>query len=458
MRRFLPTIVLGLSLSAFAAAAAAPPPPAPVDPGGGAIPLAPANPDNPTAELTTWGPPNAGEPASAADRLSTDPVVRGRYLAVAGDCKSCHTNIGGAPWAGARPIRTPFGIVYSANITPDPQTGIGAWTDDEFYRAMHKGVAHGGKRLYSVFPYPYFTHMSRADVDALRAYLRTVPPVTQVKPPNKLPFPLNIRFLIRIWNALFFHPGEFRPDPARSEEWNRGAYLVWGPAHCGGCHTPKNFLGADRNKHALQGGRIDNWVAVNLTGDPRQGLAAWDKNEIVEYLRGGRNSRATASGSMQEVIYESTSRMSDTDLAAIAAYLKDLPPLTPKPGGKAPTEAAMRAGEAIFADACAACHVSDGSGVPFFFPPLRGDASLQSKDPTTIVRIILQGSRSVPTPARPTPLAMPAFAWKLSDSEIASVATFVRNSWGNSAPAVAPGKVAKLRRKYGAAAAGPAGG
>ncbi|MDB5693131.1 MAG: alcohol dehydrogenase [Alphaproteobacteria bacterium] len=451
MRRHFPTLVLGLCLSTFAVAAATAPPPAPppVDPGGGAIPIPPANADNPTADVTSWAEPSQAEPANAADRLSADPVLRGRYLAVAGDCKACHTDVGGAPFAGARPIRTPFGIVYSANITPDARTGIGGWTADEFYRAMHKGVGHGGKRLYSVFPYPYFTHMPRADIDALRAYLGTVPAVSQVKPANRLPFPLNIRFLLRIWNALFFHPGELRPDPAKSEAWNRGAYLVWGPAHCGGCHTPKNFLGADRNKHALQGGRLDNWVAVNLTGDPRQGLAGWDKADIAEYLRSGRNSYAAASGSMQEVIYESTSRMSDADLMAIATYLKDLPPGAPKPGGWAPTEAAMRGGAAIFADACAACHVADGSGVPRFFPPLRGDASLQSKDPTTIVRIILEGSRSLPTPARPTPLAMPAFAWKLDDNEIASVATFVRNAWGNSAPAVPASKVAKLRRRYG---------
>ena len=276
-----------------------------------------------------------------------------------------------------------------------------------------------------------------------------LPPVELRKPANKLPFPFNIRFLLRIWNALFFHPGEFRPDPAKTQEWNRGAYLVWGPGHCGGCHTPKNFLGADRNKHALQGGRLDNWVAVNLTGEPRQGLAAWSREEVAEYLRSGRNARTAASGAMQEVVYYSTSRMSDADLLAMATYLKDLAPKAPKPGGKPPSAAAMRAGEAIFADACAACHRANGEGVPRFFPPLAGDAALQAKDPTTIVRIILAGTRSLPTPAAPTPLAMPAFAWKLDDAQIASVATFVRNSWGNSAPAGLAAKVAKLRRKYG---------
>jgi len=430
-----------LALSCWALVAADKPPGA-VDPGGGAIPAPPASADDVTADVAAWI-----APANGADQSSPDPVARGRYLAVAGDCEACHTTPGGARFAGARPIRTPFGIIYSANITPDLTTGIGAWTADEFYRAMHKGVGHGGKNLYPAFPYPYFTHMTRADVDDVRAYLATIPAVDQPKPPNQLPFPFNIRFLLKLWNALFFRAGEFRPDPAKSAAWNRGAYLVWGPGHCGGCHTPKNFLAADRNSRALQGGRLDNWVAVNLTGDPRQGLASWDEADIVEYLRSGRNARASASGSMQEVIYYSTSRMSDADLAAIATYLKDLPPGAPKPARKAPSAAAMRAGEAIFTDVCSACHQANGEGVPRIFPPLAGDVSVQAKDPTTVVRIILEGTRAVPTPARPTPTAMPAFAWKLDDDAIASVATFVRNSWGNSAPPVSAGKVAKLRRR-----------
>ncbi|NNM77803.1 cytochrome c [Sphingomonas sp. ID1715] len=436
-----------LALGYWALIAAGKPPGA-VDPGGGAVPIPPANADDVTADVAAWI-----APANAADQSSPDPVARGRYLAITGDCEACHTTPGGARFAGARPIRTPFGIIYSANMTPDQKTGIGTWTDDEFYRAMHKGIGHGGKNLYPAFPYPYFTHMTRADIDAIRAYLATVPAVDQPKPPNQLPFPFNIRFLLKLWNALFFQAGEFRPDPAKSAVWNRGAYLVWGPGHCGGCHTPKNFLAADRNSRALQGGRLDNWVAVNLTGDPQQGLASWGEADIVEYLRSGRNARASASGSMQEVIYYSTSRMSDADLAAIATYLKDLPPGAPKSGRKAPSAAAMRAGEAIFTDVCSACHQANGEGVARIFPPLAGDASVQAKDPTTLVRIILEGTRSVSTPVRPTPTAMPAFGWKLDDEAIASVATFVRNSWGNSAPPVSARKVAKLRRQTRSAAA-----
>jgi mono/diheme cytochrome c family protein len=443
MRPGLPA--LSLAVGAFAAAAATAPP---SDPGGGEVKVPAATSDDVTADVAAWGPPSDAEPAAAADSLAADPVLRGRYLVVAGDCESCHTAAGGKPFAGARPIPTPFGKVFSANLTPDPKTGIGSWTADHFYRAMHKGRGPRGRHFYPVFPYTYFTRMPREDTDALFAFLGTVEPVELKTPPPKLPFPLNIRGLMGLWNALFFHPGTFRPDPSRSAEWNRGAYLVQGPGHCGGCHTPKNFLGADHRKRAFEGARLDDWVAVNLTGAPRQGLADWSRGEIAEYLRRGRNARATASGSMREVAYHSTSRMSDSDLLAIATYLKDLPPKAPKPKLGVPNSAAMRAGEAIFADNCSACHQSAGEGVPNLFPPLRGDSALQARDPTTSLRIILAGSRSVPTPAAPTPLAMPAFAWKLDDRQIAAVATFVRNSWGNEAPPVSERRVARLRRKH----------
>ena len=453
----VPTIALCLAIAGFMAACAtgnyqrASPavPQGAADPGGGAIGLPQPNADYPMDGVAAWGSPSdASAPRDAAGQSSSDPVARGRYLAVAGDCMACHTNPGGQPFAGARPIRTPFGIIYSANITTDPKTGIGEWTEADFYRAMHKGIAHGGKNLYPVFPYTYFTRMSRADVDALWAYLQTLPPTYQVKPANKLPFPLNVRPLMALWNALFFRPREFRPNPDMTAEWNRGAYLVWGPGHCAGCHTPKNLLGADRKSHSLEGYTLDDWASLDLNGDPRAGLASWSNGDLVEYLRSGRNARANATGSMQEVIYDSTSRMSDSDLAAIATYLKTLPQRRTAADTKPPEETIMRSGEAIYADNCSACHGANGEGQPRYFSPLADDAPVQAQDPTTIVRIILEGSRSVPTPAKPTAPAMPAFAWKLNDSQIASVATFVRNSWGNSAPAVSRSKVAKLRARH----------
>ena len=458
MRRSrIPAITLWVSLATFVAACAngyyrQQPPAVPQgtnDPGGGAIGLPGANDDDISADAAAWGPSSdAVFPPDAPGQASGDPVARGRYLVDAGDCKACHTAAGGQPFAGARAIRTPIGMIYSANLTPDPKTGIGKWTEADFYRAMHKGIAHGGKNLYPAFPYTYFTRLSRPDVDAIWAYLRTLPSIYQVKPANRIPFPLNIRPLMAIWNALFFRPREFRPDPAMSAEWNRGAYLVSGPGHCGGCHTPKNLFLADRNNHALEGSRLNDWVALDLTSDPRQGLASWGAGDIVEYLRSGRNARATASGSMQEVIYYSTSRMSDSDLAAIATYLKALPPHTPAAVLKRPDDAVMRSGEAIYFDSCSGCHGPNGEGQVRHFPPLAGDVPVQAHDPTTIIRIILEGSRSVPTPAKPTAPAMPPFAWKLSDSEVAAVSTFVRNSWGNSARAVSRSQVAKLRTRH----------
>jgi mono/diheme cytochrome c family protein len=452
-----PDVALCVALTGFVAACATAtyrdvPPPVPQganNPGGGAIGLPPANADDISADAAAWGPPqDAAAPPDAVGQLSADPVARGRYLVVASDCQACHTAPRGQPFAGARAIRTPIGLIYSANITPDAKSGIGNWTEADFYRAMHKGIAHGGKNLYPAFPYTYFTRMSRADVDAIWAYLRTLPPTYRVKPPNKIPFPLNIRPLMAIWNALFFRPREFRPNPAMSAQWNRGAYLVQGPGHCGGCHTPKNIFLADRNSRALRGAKLNDWFALDLAGDARGGLASWSTGDIVEFLRSGRNARATASGSMQEVIYYSTSRMSDSDLAAIATYLKALPPRDRERGVEHAEEAAMRSGEAIYVDTCSACHGPNGQGQPRYFPPLAGNAAVQANDPTTIIRIVLEGSRSVPTPAKPTAPTMPSFAWKLNDMEIASVLTFVRNSWGNAARPVSRGQAAKLRARH----------
>ncbi|HEY2356765.1 MAG TPA: cytochrome c [Phenylobacterium sp.] len=438
-------VIAGMSVLGGAAVTA---PPAP-DPGGGGLAIPRATAQNPTADLPSWGAPTNAEPVAAADAASSDPVARGRYLVDAGDCMACHTNPGGAPFAGARPISTPFGVIFSSNITPDLKTGIGSWSADQFYKALHHGVRRDGARLYPAFPYPHFTHMPRADVEAMRAYLATVPPIEQATPPNRLPFPLNIRFVMRIWNALYFRSDTFQPDPARSPEWNRGAYLVQGPGHCGACHTPTNLLGAETSNRPFEGGKLDDWVALKLTNDQRDGLANWSQAEIVDYLRTGRNAHTTASGSMGEVVYASTSRMSDRDLRAIATYLKVLPGAGPTAATTTPDVATLRAGEAIYVDTCTACHRADGEGSPRLFPPLKGDAALQSKDPTTVVRIILAGARSVPTPGKPTPIAMPSFAWKLDDQEIASVATYVRESWGNAAPAVSATQVARLRGKYG---------
>ncbi|PSC05947.1 alcohol dehydrogenase [Alsobacter soli] len=378
-------------------------------------------------------------------------IERGRYLVSAGDCYACHTADPSKPFAGGRPLQTPFGAIYSANITPDRQTGIGAWSDDDFYRAMHEGVSANGERLYPAFPYPYYTHVTRGDVLAIRAYLQTLEPIANAPPRNKLPFPLSERAVMRPWNWMFFDDGAFHPDPSKSASWNRGAYLVEGLGHCGACHTPKNVLGADMDDKALAGGTIENWFAPNLGADLRTGLGGWSEADVIDYLKTGRNSHDSATGPMSEVIQYSTSQLNDEDLHAVAAYLKDLP----GEAGRVPSSASGQqtsssglsgSGEAIFLDQCSTCHRSNGEGTPTVFPPLKGNANVQQADATTVIRVILQGARTTPTDARPTPFSMPAFDWKLSDAQIAAVATYVRTAWGNVAESVSADDVGKLRR------------
>ena len=377
---------------------------------------------------------------------NADQVRRGQYLTSVGDCVSCHTRPDGQPFAGGLGLSTPFGVIYSPNLTSDKDTGVGGWTSDQFYRAMHTGVDDQGHRLYPAFPYSWFTRVSRADSDAILAYLKTTPAVSYTPPANKLPFPLNIRFMIAGWNLLFFRPAEFRPDASQSAQWNRGAYLVNGLGHCGGCHTPKNLFGADERGRFLRGGELDNWVAPDLTSNARTGLGSWSAEDIAEYLKAGRNAHAGAAGSMAEVVSYSTSLMTDADRQAIAAYLKTQaasPPVTVTD----PDTGAMQRGAAIYSDACASCHLEGGVGQPTVFPPLKGDAMAQQANPDGLIHIILAGGRTAPSPSRVSPLSMPSFAWKLDDQETADVATYVRNSWGSRAPAVAAGQVAAMRRR-----------
>src|SRR5450631_4422168 len=373
-------------------------------------------------------------------------LARGQYLAAAGDCMSCHLREGGEPFAGGLGLKTPFGVIYSSNITSDPRTGIGAWTSDQFYHAMHDGKGVHGENLYPAFPYPWFRRASRADDDAIFAYLKTTPAVDYTPPRNQLPFPLNIRSLVGSWNLLFLNTHDFQTDPSRSGEWNRGAYLVNGLGHCGGCHTPKNTFGADKSRQDLHGGNLDNWVAPDLTSNTRTGLGRWNIEDIAEFLGSGRNAHAAAGGAMAEVISYSTSLMSDADRRAIAVYLKSQP-ASPGVASSAPEPGAMRRGAEIYSDACASCHFDNGIGQSRLFPPLGKDAMLQQPDPTGLEHLILAGTRVGVSASRPSPLGMPSFAWKLTDQEIADVSTFIRNTWGNHAASVPVSEVAELRKK-----------
>jgi mono/diheme cytochrome c family protein len=384
---------------------------------------------------------------AAEDSQAFEKIERGRYLAVLGDCISCHTAPGGKPFAGGAALETPFGALIGPNITPDIATGVGAWSEEDFRRAMHEGIGRGGARLYPAMPYPAYTKVTRDDVSAIWAYLRSLDPVRNEVQPNQLKFPFNVRRpATSTWDLINFQPGVFQPDPAKSNAWNRGAYLVEGLGHCGTCHTPKNITGGDRGSEALQGALLQDWYAPDLTEDPRTGIGSWSIEEIVRYLKTGANSYDIASGPMAEAVSNSTSKMTDADLLAIATYLKDRAPRS----GRAVTALAaanprMVAGQAIYEDRCAACHSHSGAGVPNLFPRLANTPLVQSADPTSLIRVVLIGSRAVATSAAPTAPAMPAFGWNLNDTEVADVLTYVRNTWGNAASAVQPEDVTKLR-------------
>jgi mono/diheme cytochrome c family protein len=385
-----------------------------------------------------------GTPGRGADVQDFASLERGRYLVNAADCGSCHTIPGSEhPFSGGRAIETPFGVIATPNITPDRETGIGAWSDDEFDAAVRQGRSRDGARLYPAMPFPYYARMSRQEVGDIRAYLNTVTPVRNAVRVNRLPFPLNLRASMIAWDALYFTPGQFHEDTSKSKEWNRGAYLVQGPGHCGACHTPKNFLGGDKQSDAFRGSTLQGWTAPNITSG--QGpLRNWSSDDITEYLKSGHNRNAAATGLMGEVVDLSTSKMTDQDVKAIATYLKDVKGAAPKNSATADNDV-LTAGGAIFKDLCSACHQQDGKGVPNMFPNLSEVATVSSQDPTTVLRVILQGAQSVATDREPTGPEMPAFGWQLGDAQVAAVASYVRDHFGNKASAVSAGQVHKAR-------------
>jgi len=385
--------------------------------------------------------------AHATDLQDFAQIERGHYLTIAGDCVSCHTETGGKPFAGGRAIETPFGTLLGPNITPDIDTGIGAWSDDKFYRAMHDGRS-GDEHLYPAMPYPYYTKVTHQDVTAIRAYLATVDAVRNTVHSNQLHFPFDVRASMIGWNSLFFTPGESRDHADKSADWNRGGYLVEGLGHCGACHTPKNVFGADENSHRLQGSVLQGWYAPVLTGNAQAAPITWSDDDIAEYLKTGANAYANASGPMAEVISNSTSHMTLADLRAIAVYLKNQPASNEQHTATAiaANDPTMQAGEAIYVDQCSACHTIDGTGIARLFPSLKGSASVQSSHPETLIHVILEGTRAVATRYEPTAPAMPAFRWKLSDEQAAAVATYIRNAWGNAAPVVSADNVKSARQ------------
>jgi mono/diheme cytochrome c family protein len=389
----------------------------------------------------------AGEAATAAP-ISTQ-VERGHYLVQAGDCASCHTKAGGQPFAGGRAVPTPFGAIYSVNITPDNDTGIGQWTEQDFYKAMHTGISQDGSHLYPAFPYPWFTKITRADVDAIRAYLATLKPISQKDTPNQLPWPLSWRGAMVGWNMLNFDKGDYQPNSGKSTQWNRGAYLVQGLGHCAACHTPINKLGGSKTAKSFQGGNAGlHWYAPGLGSNIRDGVGGWSIAEIVEYLKTGANEKSASAGPMSEVVMNSTQYLTEADLTAIAVYLKDRPnaPSKSTPKIDALGADALARGQALYIDNCTACHMPDGRGLAKVFPPLTGSSSIQADDPGTVIHVVLAGARMAAPSSKPTGLAMPGFGWKMDNHQVADVVNYIRHAWGNRAPLVDADTVGDVRK------------
>lgn len=392
------------------------------------------------------------ESAMAAGQ-NPDLIQRGRYLARMGDCIACHTRRGGEPYAGGRGIGTPFGVIYTPNITPDKETGIGDWSEEEFYEAMHNGISPGWKHLYPAFPFPSFTHVTRKDVRAIHAYLSSLDPVHYKAPVNELPWPFSWRLSMIGWRILFFDEGEYQPNPQRSDQWNRGAYLVEGLAHCTACHTPRDMLGGKIGDRKLAGGAFQNWYAPNLTSNKKHGLGDWTVDEIAQFLKtGGVHGKTAAMGPMKEVVHDSLQHAKLEDLEAIAVYLKSQPtrPIAPDPQIGDSSEMKIEAdqldyiGQQVYATHCDTCHMPSGKGIPGAYPPLAGNPVVNTNNPVNALRMVLDGGFRAATESDPMPYSMPPFGDKLSDREIAGVLTYIRGNWGNDASAVSEDDVQTL--------------
>ena len=425
---------------------------------------------NPVQGGVPAAPAVATATASGAPGASTNPTVeRGRYLARAGDCVSCHTGPSNVPFAGGLPMATPFGTIVSSNITPDKGAGIGDYTEADFARALREGVRRDGKHLYPAMPYPSFAKLNDEDMHALYVYFQQGVAASAEKPPQTdLPWPFSMRWLMMGWNLLYLDKGAYQPDGARSAEWNRGAYLVQGLGHCGDCHTPRSLAGGVKAANErkgdsyLAGALIDGWLAQPLRHTDRGSAAQWSTEDMVTYLQTGRTAHTAAFGPMSQVVQNSTQYMRREDLASIATYLQSIgtPPSTPAPMQAAVVAAAEThastqklrtgtvegAGGMVYLNNCNACHRSSGAGADGVFPSLAGNSVVNAKDPTSLIRIVLAGSAMPSTEARPAALAMPGFGWRLSDDNVAALLSFVRSSWGNRGEAVTSAQVAKVRK------------
>ena len=389
-----------------------------------------------SAAAIVWRPAIA--PIAPSARFDPALVARGAQLAAIGDCAVCHVGADGTPYAGGKPVQTPFGAIYASNITPDPATGIGTWSDAAFARSMRDGVDRAGGYLYPAFPYNHYTHVTQPDLDAIYAFLMTRTPVQAEAPPTRLPPPFGIRPLMAGWNLLFVDHGPLPADPARSAEWNRGAYLVEGLGHCGACHTPRNALGAEDKQRAYTGGQADGWDAPGLTAASSPAAIAWTADAIATYLRHGIDDGHAASAGPMRAVSHNLSRVPDADIRAMATYIASMT----DPDGHAPSTdratliaqkvAASQApppalqssdGAVIFAGACAGCH---GVGAPMMLdgrPSLALGSSVTSASPRNATQTILYGLQ--PGTGERGPY-MPGFADSLTDAQVSAVLTYLR--------------------------------
>lgn len=404
------------------------------------------------AMLPVWrGGSDVPAQAGAPDLKDRARIERGAYLARAGNCQICHTARGGEPYAGGHGIDTPFGTVYGSNLTPDPTHGLGRWTSEDFWQALHHGRSKGGRLLYPAFPYGSYTQVSRDDADSLFAYLQSLPAVAQPNRAHALDWPYNTQVALAVWRALYFSPESFEPDPARGAEWNRGAYLVRGLGHCAACHASRNALGAS-SPLDLAGGLIpmQNWYAPSLNSPAEAGVSRWPMDDVVRLLRDGTSARGSVQGPMAEVVLHSTQYLTEPDLRAMAVFLQALPEQASEPERQQAPAARTRLsreGGRLYETHCASCHGATGQGVPGAYPALAGNRAVTLPVTANLVQVVLQGGYPPATQGNPRPYGMPAFVMELTDTEIASVLSHIRGSWGNQAPEVSALDVNQARKR-----------
>jgi mono/diheme cytochrome c family protein len=389
--------------------------------------------------------------AQAQDK-SSDVIARGEYLARAGDCTACHTAPEGRLFAGGHAMPTPFGTIYTSNITPDADTGIGKWSADDFYKTMHNGRFPDGGLIYPAMPFASYTKVTRADSDAIFAYLRSIAPVNQKNKPHELRFPYDNRQLILGWRTLYFREGEFKPNTTKSVEWNRGAYLVEGLGHCAMCHSPINALGGTSQADTFKGGLIpmQNWYAPSLTNNREAGLGDWSIKDITDLLQTGVSMRGVVYGPMAEVVHNSLQYLNDEDTRAMAVYLKGIAEPSPPPAASSAlptTESSLLVslGKTVYDKSCASCHGAQGEGKPPHWPPLANNQSIEMQSAVNPIRMVLNGGYPPGTKGNPMPYGMPPFAGLLSDNEVAAVVSYIRTAWGNRGTPVSAREANELR-------------